>query len=303
MMTEDQKQHIARAITDFQERNGGEKEMSQQKLAAITGVSPAYISHIINANWNAVPAGAGKTTAISDATWKKISLALGMDKDVFDTVHFKAIYATLALAKKRGGYSIIDAPTGSGKSFTIAEFRRRHPGGTFVVKCSNSMSATEFIKAMALAVGANTQGSRTQVLEHVAYRLRKESYGLLIIDEAETILRRRHSAVGYLKDLYDMIEGAAGIVICGANNVLGKIKLKASMDVESYPQVLRRFGSDPCVLGDLTSEDAVMVCSAFGITDKREINALRAQCPSPGHLFQVLRKRQEEANILTEAQQ
>ena len=289
MITEDRKKEIARALEAYQTAHS----LSQAKLAGIVGVSASYLSHISQANWHAVPSGGGKTTTISDATWQQLERALAMTgagARVFETANYRAVIETLTMAKHTAGTTIIDGDTGAGKTFAIAEFQRKHPSGTFVVKCSNAMTAADFVRALADAVGLSMTGSRSKVLRAVAERLMREKFPLLIIDEAETIVKKP-LAISYLKDLYDMVEERVGIVICGANGLLHKLKVKADYNVESFPQVLRRFGSDPTVLGGLTVEDAKLISSAFGVDDRAELARLRSQCPNVGHLCHTLRKR------------
>ncbi|WP_400192790.1 AAA family ATPase [Hymenobacter sp. B81] len=299
-MLEQQKQQIARALTSYLDEHKSEG-MSQNKLAAMCGISPAYVSHILASNWNAVPVAGGKTSVISDQVWRKIQLALGLTSEVFETKNYLDVMYALAQAKGKAGYTIIDGDTGAGKTFAITEFQRQYPAATYVLKCSNAMTANEFVRTMAEVVGVGKTGSKMQVLAEVAAKLCREPNALLVIDEAETMVKK-NLAIGFIKDLYDRVEGRAAIVITGANGLLEKLKVRASYNVESFPQVLRRFGAAPVLLSSgIDAGDAAEICAAFGITSKRDVSTLVAHCTNYGTLFSTLQKRKADQEALQAA--
>ncbi len=298
-MLESQKQEIARALDAYL---ADHKDVSQTKLAALSGVSSGYISQIVNANWNAVPVAGGKTAAIGDQMFRKLQAFLGLSLEVFQTKNYMDVLIALDEARKNAGYCIIDGHTGAGKTFAITEFKRQNPATAYVVKCANAMSGRNMIRAAAEAVGAGLTGGIDGRIEAIANKLNRIGQAVLIFDETETMVKKSQ-AFGFIKDLYDRVEGRSGIVIAGANGILDKLKVKASYNVESFPQVLRRFGANPVMLSNgIDLDDAVEICAAFGVTAKRDVNALVSSCDNYGTFFSKLKKLKADNDLLNAAE-
>ncbi|GAA4353807.1 hypothetical protein GCM10023185_14740 [Hymenobacter saemangeumensis] len=276
------------------------QDVSAGKLAGLSGVNPSYLSYILRGEWNAFPIKGGKaTTQIGDTHFLKLQHYLGLTLEVFETKPFIDIHFALAQAKQNAGYSIIDGNTGQGKTFAVTEFQRQHPAGTYVVKCANSMTPRMMVQAIAVAVGVLPVGDNNTILAAVAVKMCATPYALLILDESEVMMKKR-LAIGFIKDLYDRVENRAGIVIMGANDLLATMKARAAKNIESFPQVVRRFGAEPVMLASgIDRDDAVAICSTYGVTTTREVTQLIAQCENYGTLFSTLKKRKNDAEALS----
>ena len=300
-MLESQKQQIAVALAAFLTEHKAEG-MSQNKVATASGVSAGYLSQILNGNWNSVPVAGGKISAISDQVFRKLQGFLGLSLEVFQTKNYMDIFITLDDARRNAGYFIIDGDTGAGKTFSITEYQRQHPATTYVVKCANSMTATNMVRKIAEVVGVGVTGEISERIRVIAAKLNREGNALLVFDESETMVKKS-KAFGYIKDLYDLVEGRSGIVIAGANGILDKLRVKASYNVESFPQVLRRFGANPVMLSSgIDLGDATDICASYGITAKRDVNVLVASCENYGTLFSKLKKLKADQEALTAAE-
>jgi DNA transposition AAA+ family ATPase len=274
-------------------------DLSQNKVKELIGISAAYVSALVNGTWDAVASGKGKTVPISDAIFRKVRFFLGITGEVFDTRNYTDIMFALAQAKKNVGYGIIDGNTGAGKTFTITEFQRLYPTATYVLKCSNSMTARMMVLEMARVVGVGEHGDNNAIIRNVAEKLKRESNAILILDETETMLRKR-LAIGFMKDLYDQVEGRAAIVLTGANGLVDQMKLRASRNIESFPQVLRRFGAKPLFLSaGIDMDDAMKICAAYGVEERKAVAQLVAHCGDYGTLFNTLQKGKEDSQALS----
>jgi nucleoside-triphosphatase THEP1 len=294
-MLESHKQLIAREADAYM----GLHKMSAGKFAGLSGVNPSYLSYILRGDWNQFPVQGGKTTQIGDSHFLKLQTFLGMTLEVFETKPFIDILYALAQAKQNAGYSIIDGNTGQGKTFAVTEFQRQYPAGTYVVKCANSMTPRKMVQTIAEAVGVLPVGDNITIIEAVAAKMNATANAVLILDESEVMMKKR-LAIGYIKDLYDKVENRAGIVIMGANDLLATMKARAAKNIESFPQVLRRFGAEPVMLSSgIDRDDAVAICSTYGVADKREVTQLIAQCENYGTLFSTLKKRKNDAEALS----
>lgn len=300
-MLESQKQQIATALDAYLAAHKADG-MSQNKVAGLAGVSAGYLSQIINANWNSVPVAGGKTICISDQVFRKVQAFLGLSLEVFQTKNYMDIFITLDDARRNAGYYIIDGDTGAGKTFAITEFQRQNPATVYVVKCANSMTATNMVRKMAEVVGVGMTGEVSGRIQAIAAKLNREGNAVLVFDESEVMVKKS-KAFGFIKDLYDLVEGRTGIVIAGANGILDKLRVKASYNVESFPQVLRRFGANPVMLSaGIDLIDATDICATYGITARRDVNALVASCENYGTLFSKLKKLKGDQDALNTAE-
>jgi transcriptional regulator with XRE-family HTH domain/23S rRNA pseudoU1915 N3-methylase RlmH len=294
-MLESQKEQIAAALETYMAAH----DISQNKVGKGSGVSAGYVSAILTRKWNAVNIG--------DQHFRKLQAYMGLSLDVFQTKNYMDVQLTLDEARRNIGYYIIDGDTGAGKTFAITDYQRQHAATTYVVKCSNAMTATQMVRRICQVVGVGVIGETGAVedrLKAIATKMNREQ-ALLVFDESETMIKKSR-AFGFIKDLYDRVEGRSSIVIAGANGILEQLKRKASYKVESFPQVVRRFGANPVMLSSgIDMADAVEICAANDITSRRDVAALVAACENYGTLFSKLKKLKtdREALALTDAAQ
>lgn len=294
-MLESQKEQIAQALAAYLDTH----KTSQNKVAGSSGVSAGYLSQIVNRNWNSVPVSGGKTAVIGDQHFRKLQAFLGLSLEVFHTKNYMDVLIALEETRQAGGATLIDGDTGAGKTFAITEYARQNPATVYVVKCANSMTATSMIRRVCEVVGVGLTGPIDERILAVANKLNREGQALLVFDESETMIKKSR-AFGFIKDLYDQVEGRTGIVIAGANGILDKMKVKASYNVESFPQVLRRFGATPVMLSSgIDLGDAIGICAAYGITAKRDVNTLVAACENYGTFFTKLKKLKTDQEALS----
>ncbi len=295
-MTEETKKITQTALLTRLE--GGESAASIAKRA---GINAAYLTHIKAGRWNDVPTGNSTPTALGDHIWRGLRLALGLSLEVFETMHYREIVGLLHEAKTRGLARIIDGDTGLGKSFAIDEFQRQTPGGTYVVRCTSAMTVPEFVREIARVTGATVQtGTKQALLEAAARKLMREDQPLLIVDEAETMTKKAMS-LSLLKDLYVLTNGTVGIVLVGANDFLGRLRMKAQYKSESFPQLVSRFGTNPLVLTPIQPRDAAIIAASYGLTDRRTVANLLTAHPNYREFLEALRQRQADAEVVLSA--
>ncbi|GGG33221.1 ATP-binding protein [Hymenobacter glacieicola] len=298
-MLESQKEQIAQALDEYMKVH----DVSQNKVSKGSGVSAGYVSQIVKRKWNEVPVADGKTISIGDSHFRKLQAYMGLSLDVFQTKNFMDVQIALDDARRTVAYYIIDGDTGAGKTFAITDYARKHSATTYVVKCSNAMTATQMVRAICREVGVGELGATGAVedrIKAIATKMNREQ-ALLVFDESETMVKKSR-AFGYIKDLYDRVEGRSSIVIAGANGFLDKLRQKANYNVESFPQVVRRFAANPVMLsGGVDMQDAIDICAAHGITSKKEVAVLVAASPNYGTLFSKLKKLKADQEILATA--
>lgn len=272
-MIDTQKQEIVKAIRERLETSN----VSQNRIAQLAQVSAATISNILKGKWENV----------SDAMWRKLRHAMGMGEDAVETSQFLAIVETLQQAKTDSSARIIDGRTGLGKTAASRYFQQRIPDETYLIRCGGDMSAKEFLQEVARRIGAPDQGSRSQIRQAISERIGRDRMPLLIIDEAENL---REGAYPSLKALYDDLEGKAGIVLIGANDYLGWLKMKASRKRPGcFPQIYSRFKQHACTLPPMSPPDVALCLQAYGINDRKLIKDLSLLCEDYRDLFREIR--------------
>src|SRR5687768_6458302 len=161
-----------------------DKDISQNKLAEKIGVASSYITHALKRNWDAIPRGGGKTSEFSEQAARQIMSFLGMNSDVWETQNFMQASIVLGEAKRFKEHRIISGQKGSGKTFTINEFKRQYPNETFVIKCKNTMTQKGFAIALAREIGIAYEGKTAQeIVVTASDKLRRMKHPTLIIDE------------------------------------------------------------------------------------------------------------------------
>ncbi|MBA9078971.1 AAA family ATPase [Rufibacter quisquiliarum] len=293
-MTEQQKIQIAKGIEQYK----ADKGVSYTQIADLCEVNKGYISHIINGNWNAVPVGDNKTSAISDKVFLRIKEKLGLETEVFETENYKDVFTALMDAKLRKEYRIIDGRTGAGKTCAVTHFSQIHPKETYLVKAANTMTARDFIAAVARTVGVPDHTNRYRMCVAIASKLSRETNPILIIDESEVL---NDASLGAVKDIFDEMEFKVGFVLIGANEFVKKLKKKAESGRTPFPQLYSRFRHNPVYLNPPTYQECEMIGNSFGVTDKREIRRLYDNSSDFRDIFNALRARRNDHDLLSNA--
>jgi DNA transposition AAA+ family ATPase len=268
---------------------------SQAGLAKRAGFAPSFITHVLGGpkKW----ANYSNGTAIPDYVFQRLAEALGLSQDVFPTENYQKIYSALAEAKLEQEYRIIDGGPGAGKTFACKDFVRQNPAGTYMLTCAGDLSAKELMQELAAIVGANPEGTKSQIRKSIEQKLARETdlCPLIIIDEAENL---RDGVFDEIKAIHDTLEYRCGIVIVGANNFYKGLERKAMKGKGCFPQIFSRFKTNAVFVGSLSPADAVSICEAHGITEKAEIKRIYNLCQDHRDLFRHLRRREKDARLI-----
>jgi transcriptional regulator with XRE-family HTH domain len=265
------------------------KDLSQSKLARLAGISPAYMSDIMNGKLVTGP----KSTPISDEYFVKLARAIGwMTKKTywthFDSDNYLSVIDTLNDARESKVPHAIDGNTGAGKSYAIEQYKLQYPKNTYIVACDDDLTAKSFMQELAYSVGLKPLGAAYNIRKMVIHKLENEPNALLIIDEAENLKDR---AWGSIKRILDDLKGRCGIVFIGANEFEVTMKKKAYKMKACFPQVYSRIKEGGfTAMFPLSLEDVQGVCESFRITDKTVIRSLFDICENWRELAGAIKK-------------
>lgn len=260
-LTDLQKKKIVQAATAYLAEH---KDVSQVKLAQLTGVEKTYMNQMLN----------GKThvgnTEIADKYYNAIASYLGIPvKSVswghFNTYNFKKIVNKLASTRENTDRCGIDGATGTGKTYACNVFKRRFPASTFLVKCNATDNAKEFVQGICTEVGISDVGTKGKLVKRIAEHLiNMGNNPILIIDEAENLGR---AGIEIVKVLADLLENRVALAIVGLD--IRKILLTGSKrKKQGYIQTNRRFSYGWIEVTPVTGSDIDEVCQAVGITSR-----------------------------------
>lgn len=263
-MTNLAKEAIIDAMRAFLEEGN-----SQNNIANASGVNSAYVSHILTGkHWE-------EPSLVPERAWRQLETFLKVRDVPLESENFKKVVGMLHVAKTQRTAAIIDAPTGSGKSYAAEYFRMKHPKATYLIRCAQDMTTRELLRQVHEAVIDKRHSGKTLAEMRSDCQLilgqRYADSPLLIIDEAENL---RDSAYGIIKALYDSLEGKIGIVLIGANDYCQYLNRKAlavrknRTRVDCFPQIWRRFKTNAIVLNGMTDQDAVNIMKLAGIQDR-----------------------------------
>lgn len=255
-MNDSSKKHIQNLLVSWL---GKSDKHTASELAKKTEVSTSYISQVKNGKWD--------DQYPSVAIFQKLQNFLG-DSHHIDSENFLNIQGILGKVmhfKSRG--AINGGTSGEGKTYSIRKFCEVTPGAYHII-CRKSMTSKGLLQTVAKALKLDSNRlTRFSLEEQIAdYLVRRK--GLLIFDECEYL--KGKDAFDSIKTLCDLVEGKAGIVVCGLGlqNIVNTL---ASRGKVGMPQFKRRFDWKWLHTAPIKTKEVREFCKVSGITDKHAV--------------------------------
>jgi len=236
------------------------KQISQNKLAEMIGVSPATISNILNEFWERV----------KDSMLLKIrSFFNPKNWNVIETHNFTTIQNACKESRKNNRLMGVIGYTGAGKTTSMRHYYQNNVN-TYLVTCGRSMRTKQFLSEILKSLGINFLASDYEMVRYIIDELNKKDQPLLIIDEASKL---SPNALMYLQDIWDGIEDNAGLIIAGVEYLLTNIKKGAERNKIGMPEFYGRVSK--WITLQLPSRDEVKaICTNNGIEDMQYIKEM-----------------------------
>lgn len=269
--TNTQRKELQDALTAYQQETGA----SANSLSKYLGIATAYVSYILNGQWHE---SHEKHMPVGDAAWHKVHMRLRPKTIVVETRNYMAIMSVLVQALKTPTYRLIDAPSGSGKTFLANFIAKKYPNDVFIVSAASGMSGLSFIKMLAGQVNVSTKGSGYDILQAITKQLinrraNSARVPLIILDEWENAAE---GGAKYLKNLYDMLEDQVSIIPMAANDYKDHIVKQALKNKTPYPQIKSRFCTRVLSLPALTMDsDYKMFCEMHDLNGHEQQQTLK----------------------------
>lgn len=259
-MTNNEKQLIADKLIAYVA-----KYASQNKaVASMKGTSAGTVSNILNGKWE----------NISEDMWRKVSdqvKSVG-DKDggwqIVETQAFHDITLALRDAQDYKNVTWVVGEAGSGKTTTARIFGEENKE-VFYILCSEDLHKGDFVREIATKMGIRTDGYTVRELwMTIQDELIQMDAPLLVFDEADKLIE---SVFQYFISLYNKIEDKCGVVFLSTDYIKTRISRGLRCKKRGYKEFYSRIGRKYFELEDTTPQDVFAICSANGLTDRKDI--------------------------------
>lgn len=127
-----------------------------------------------------------------------------------------------------------------GKSFTAKHLSRKLKN-CFYIDCSRHKTKNQLIRAIANAIGVDSTGRSSDVMENVIYYLNYLPEPIIILDEFGDV---NHNAVLLIKALWNGTENQCAWYLMGADGLREKIERGKRYKKVGYAEVFSRFSSN-----------------------------------------------------------
>ena len=269
--------------------------LSDSKLAQNADISKAYMSAMMNRQWNAMKAG--KTTvAVKDVYFRRLAKTINFVVEKvywkhFDLANYNACMNAFDDAIITKKPCAIMGKTGSGKSYAIDSFLRAYPENTYRINLDSDMTKNAFLHELAEVVKVSAVGTAYQIRKAIQTKIAKEVNAKLIIDECENA-KKKDGVFGSVKAIMDALKGICPVILVGTPDLKTHIENKAAKQVTPYHQLERRIneGVGWVELFDQDKGEVKSICSEMGIVQSDAVQLIHDKTKNIGELSGAIEK-------------
>ncbi|MDR0872540.1 MAG: ATP-binding protein [Prevotellaceae bacterium] len=265
-MQNSEKKQIQAKLAEYCELKG-----SQNKAAnTMKGVSAATISQMLNNNWD----------LITDEMWRTVAAYIGYEQEaskwvVVETRGYARMTALLADAQQNALVFAVTGEAGCGKSEAIKSYARSHTG-VFNLSCSEFWTRKYFMQELLAAMGIDNTGCGVpEMMSEIIYHLKRKETPLIVLDEADKL---SDQLLYFFISIYNQLEDHCGIILCATDFLEKRIKRGLRTNKRGYKEIYSRCGRRFIPMQVVSDGDVAAVCSANGVTDRKEIEKIITDC-------------------------
>ena len=269
MFNANQKQEIAKLVSE----KINEKKISQQTAATQTGMSVAYMNHIVN---NKV----ALFDTISDEMWSSLASWVSYNTNKWATYESDSLNSIFELcneAQEDSRFLAVIGDTGDGKTKGLTYYASKTKNCYYVLGVS-TMTRKGFLERILKAIGIDFEGSADRSISVIIQHFRDKRNCLLIIDDMGKV---PPTILPLIQQIYDETEGLAGMVWGGLPTFKNQFFKFASKGKAPYPEMKRRVAYW-MQLNKISPKFIVSVAATFGITEEPALKLLLSQCDNYG---------------------
>ena len=232
------------------------EKRSQNRVAAMVGVSSATISKMLRKDWE----------LISDEVWRRTEANLQMDSgwNVVETTNMIAFRNVLAQVQNKRMSIAISESAGFGKSQAFKDYEREFKN-VVLIECKNYWTKKSYVKTLLQKQGLNDQGTTEDLINRFISHMKGLDRPLVIIDQADKL---RDNQLDLFIDFYNDLFGYCGFVLSGVHAFKKRILKGIAHDKTGYKELWSRVGSKFYDgVKDSSFNDIELICVANGVLD------------------------------------
>ena len=259
-MEQKQKEQIAQRLKTYVAKYRSQN----QAVGSLKGTSAGTVSNILNGKWE----------NISEDMWKKIGDQVGTvgSEDgwqIVETGAYQEISYALNDAQEWKNVTWVVGEAGCGKTTTARIYAEEHRE-VFYLQCSEDLHKGEFVREIARLVGIRGEGYTVRGLwTAILDSLIQMDAPLLIFDEADKLTE---SVFHYFISLYNKLEDKCGVVFMSTDYIIRRIEKGLRWQKPGYKEFYSRIGRKYFELEDTTAGDVYAICTANGLSDRKDID-------------------------------
>jgi Cdc6-like AAA superfamily ATPase len=263
-MNQKEKQKIVDLLAIFIQNKGSQNKAA----AALKGVSPATISHLLKGVWE----------NIADEMFRNIGNQIGYNSrnwQFVNTNNATFLLETLDTIKKQQSVVTVLAVAGSGKSETSKYYQNKNTD-TIRVECASYWDEKRFLQEILMQMGVRNPHNRIpQMMEEIIKSVQNyDTPPLLIFDEVDKLGDR---LLYFLITFYNELKWKCSIVLLSTYYFKKRLDDGFRNRRKGYEELLSRFGTF-IEFEQTSAKDVQLLCEAQGIVDKIVIKNINKKC-------------------------
>ncbi|MEI7486816.1 MAG: ATP-binding protein [Chryseobacterium sp.] len=241
----------------------GQKGSQNKASAALKGVSPAVISHLLNGTWE----------PYSDDMFRKIGAQIGYNSKEWQfapTTNGIDLLNLLEDTKLDALVLSVISNAGAGKSETTKKFAADNKN-VVRIECGQFWDRKFFLQEILYQLGDKNPSMRiAEMMRDIVLRFKKMDNPQLIIDEVDKI---NDDVFLFLITLYNEPKGHCSIVILATYFLKKRFEDGIRLRKKGYEELNSRYGSF-YELESTSYEDIKILCEANGLEDENKIKTI-----------------------------
>jgi DNA transposition AAA+ family ATPase len=263
-MTQNEKKEIRDRLEEYCAQKG-----SQNRAAnSLTGVSAATVSKLLNGEWD----------LINDVMWQSIAAQIGFKQknwNIVETRNYTDLMNMFADAQQDSLVMALCGNAGTGKTLTATLYSEQHREA-YYLSCKDHWSRKIFLQELLRAMGKPvTSDTVGDMLDDAVRGLKRANRPLLILDEADKL---SDNVLYFFITIYNELEDCCGLLLMATDYLEKRIKRGLRLNKKGYKEIYSRIGSRFVSLCGLNQSDAIDICAANEITDRKEIKEAWEDC-------------------------
>lgn len=258
-MNQKEKIAIVEQLRLFIQQKGSQNKAS----AALKGVSPAVISHLLNGNWE----------PYSEEMFRKLGVQIGYNSQEWQfapTTNGVDLLGLLEDSKTSALVLSVISNAGAGKSETTKKFASENTN-VVRIECGQYWDRKFFLSEILFQLGDKNPSNRiAEMMRDIVMRFKKMEHPQLIIDEVDKI---DDNVLLFLITLYNELKGHCSIVILATYFLRKRFENGLRLKKKGYEELNSRFGRF-YELEDTNFQDIKVLCEANGLKDESIIKTI-----------------------------